>query len=455
MSKRTELGKSRVLVIGYLCMVMIPGLACAQQEEDEVPGQIRSNLRGQLTIRTEVDPTTDYRGFEVLVTLNNDGMPDTLGYAVTDSTGHFSMDIVAPERGIYALVISRRGQILKVEQLAVAHGDSATVEAAFPVGARRLRIRSLENAGWLAYQNTRTQHEQALVELVGEGYDEESVGRSVAQTSMILWGLQESFPGTMGGEMAAAEAVVIGSGWDDSLTVARARAISPSNTRYGSVGRFARQAQARLAGQAAALALLDEFRAATTREDHRAELASERVLAHLDSLEYDDAIAAAEAMQEEYAEGEWGTWAERALYEMRNLLPGMEAPAFASRDAQGDSLRLADFLGKHVILEFYRPEDDVYQRELEGRNMLLVELGDELAIVSISLQPDTLINEAFFEERVAPGRHIYGGEDLADLYNVNVLPTRVLIDPEGRVVSKYVGGSLAALYEFMLTNVTN
>ncbi|MCY4158793.1 MAG: hypothetical protein OXF48_04215, partial [Bacteroidetes bacterium] len=56
----------------------------------------------------------------------------------------------------------------------------------------------------------------------------------------------------------------------------------------------------------------------------------------------------------------------------------------------------------------------------------------------------------FFEERVVPGRHVYGGQEVAQKYNINVLPTRYLIDPEGNLINKYVGGTMAAIHEYMV-----
>ena len=434
-------------------MIAVSGLTCAQAEQSTSPQQVQSFFEGTLTIRAEVDPSTDYRGFEVLVARDNKGEPDTLGYAATDSTGYFSMQVNAPERGIYRLIISRLNQIQASGQIAIAEGDSASMAAAFPLRGRSLRIRSPENASIQAYQNIRAQHEQALVELVQSGeYEEEQVRSRIAQTTMILWDLQQTFPNSMGAELAAAEAIMLGTGWQDSIVVARMRGLSASNSRYGNAARAARQAEARLAGQAAALALLDDLAERAETPAQRAEIASERVIARMDSMEFESALALTQSMQEEFEDTQWATWAERAGYEIQNLLPGMQAPAFAVRDAGGDSLRLRDLSGKHVILEFYRPEDDLYQRELPGRNDILEVFGSErVEIVSISMQPDTLVNEAFFEERIVPGRHVYGGQDIARTYNINVLPTRYLIDPKGVLVNKYVGGTLAALHEYMST----
>ena len=445
------ISRAGLLLLGVF--LIYPGLACAHQDaEPEL--MAHSTLSGTITVRPEIDSTADYRGFEVLIAVDDQGEPDTLGYAVTDSSGFFSMEVAAPQRGVYALIVSRRGEILELGHLAVAQGDSAYLNVALPTGSASMRPRSVENAAWQAYQNTRLQHEQSLIALAqSEQYDESAVGMQMSQTAMIMWNIKDIYPGTMGAEVGAAEAVVMNAGWNDSLAVAWAAEVPVDNVQYGEVGRAVRQAVDRLKGHEAALKALDEFLARAIDDEHRAELMSERVMAHLERSEHDDALAAAERLKTEFAGSQWAQWAERASYEIQFLLPGMPAPSFIALDTAGVEVTLEDFAGQHVVLEFYRPEDDVFQRELEGRNQLIADYGDDkMEIVSISLQPDTLVNEAFFEERDLPGVHIYGTSNLARIYNVNVLPTRYLIDPEGRLVEKFVGGAMAALYEFMILN---
>jgi len=440
-------------VLPLLCVLATyPGLACAQPEEEAGPAVVRSGLSGHITVRPEIDSTADYRGFEILVAVDNEGEPDTLGYAITDSTGFFSMDVEVAERGVYALIVSRRGDLLELGHLAVADGDSASLNVALPTGSARMRPRSQENAAWQAYQNTRLQHDQNLIALTqAEEYNESAVNLQISQTAMILWDLREIYEGTMGAEVASAEAVVMNAGWNDSLVVAWGAEVSPENVQFGEVGRTVRQAMNRLHGSQAALEVLEDYTQRAIRDEHRAELMSERVMAHLDQQEHAEALAAAERLSAEFPESAWAEWAARAAYEIQHLLPGMPAPGLIALDTAGVQVNLADLAGRYVVLEFYRPEDDVFQREVEGRNHLIAEFGhDRVEFVSISLQPDTLVNEAFFEERELPGVHIYGTTNLARLYNVNVLPTRYLIDPDGHLVEKFVGGAMAALYEYMI-----
>ena len=446
-------------ILGLWVLALLPGLACAQEDEPPIDPTVRAQFSGTLTVNPEVDPTPNYGGFEVLVAVDRGGEPDTLGFAATDSTGAFSMDITARQRGVYALIISRRGQILKVDEIAIAEADTAILSAEFPVGQRRLRIRSPENAAWMGYQNVKAQHSQSMLDLVRSGeYTDQGARRHVELSSGILWNMRETFEGTMGAEISAAESVLMVAGWNDSLAVARGKQVAPENVQYVDVVRSVRQGVARLEGQERAIAYLEASLSAVEQADRRAELHAEIVDAHMDSLSYDEARGMAELMQSTYAGTLWETWASNTLYELDHLLPGMPAPHFAVRTTTGDSLRLSDLSGKPVVLEFYQPRDAVYQQEYGGRNSMLTET-DGIHVVSVSLEPDSLLNDALFEDREALGVFVYATNgfrtEIARSYNVNFLPVRYLIDGDGELVAKYEGGTMAVLRERALALAAN
>lgn len=441
--------------IFFLLAVVVPALSACRPAEPE-PEPVRSYLEGRFTVDPEIDPTPDYRDFEVLVAAPDSAGTDTLGFATTDSTGAFRMAIEAPDRGIYPFYVSRRGVTLYAGELAVAEGDSATVTAQFPVDNRLLRVRSAENAAWMAYRNSKAQYNNALVRMLQEGaYGDAEMRRNVNQAATILWSLRETFPGTIGADIAAAESVVMLDGWNDSLLVARAREITPANPSFVDVGRAARRAQARLGGQAAALELVRAFQEKTDDAEQKAGLQSEVVVAYSDSLQREEALDAARTLKQTYADTPWASWADRAIYEIEHLSPGMPAPGFELTAREGQPVRLDRLKDRYVVLEFYHPQEETYQRQLATRNALHDAVGrDTLAFVSISVLPDTLLNDAFAEGRIFPGIHVIAPEglqsDVARAYNVNTVPTRVLVDREGRIVRKYVGNTLARLQEDLI-----
>lgn len=448
----SQWGRLRRSVGGLLlaAILLAGGLGCQSEPEG-----VQSHLEGQVSVRSSVDSSGDYGGFRVLVVQAQGRSLDTLGQAVTGPAGRYEMTVTAPERGLYPLTIwGRQGrQRLASTDYVVADGDSATLEVELPLERQRLRVRSPENAALMAYQNTMAQHRRTLLRQVrGNTIDSTVMNRSVRQTTSILWSLRETFPGTYASQLGAAESLSLLAGWNDSLVIERARQIAPSNPRYVEAARIARRVQARLRGQDAALELLTDFETRAATGTQRAGIQSIRVRAFIDSLQSDAALSAAQTLKNEYPDTRWADWADRAMYEVNNLLPGTEAPDLEARTLEGDSLSLRALQGRPVVLEYFRPDNTLYARQLATRNALYRGTrADSVAFVSVSVDPDTLVHRAFTQNRAFPGHTVIapGGLDgaLARTFNVVRLPTRVLIDAEGRIVGRYPGTAFLALQE--------
>ena len=416
---------------------------------------VQSHLQGRVTVSAEVDSIQDYAGFEVLVVQQSQGgAVDTLGYDVTDERGHFATDVFAPGMGIYPLIVRRRGTTVAATDYVIAEGDSAQVEMELPL-RRPINIRSTENSAWTAYQNTMALHRQSLIEGLQDSTSssmEGAMGARIRQTAQVLWSMRTTYPNTMGSAQSAAESISLLDGWDDSLVVARAQQIAPSNPRFVEVARVARRAEARRGGQEAALALLRSMQDAATSPGQKAALQAEIVRAHIDSLNREEALAAAQTLAQDYPDTPWASWANRAEYEVENLLPGMPVPTFEGTTWTGEPFALDGLKGQPIVLEFYQPSNELYRGQLTSRKTLYdISRPIDLRVVSVSLQPDTLLNEAFFEGRDLPGTHIVATQEqartLVQQYNIGALPTRFLIDEDGNIVDKYVGSAFAALQE--------
>ncbi len=435
-----------VLLTGALVM----GLGCRPESEG-----VQSHLSGEVTVRASVDSSDDHSGFRVLVVSADGRTVDTLGHAVTATDGTFETTVTASERGIYPLLVwGRQGQQrLASTDVVVAAGDSATLDLELPLNRQRITVRSEENAALSAYQNTMAQHRRSLVQrLQTEAADSNAMAQGIRQTSSMLWSLQETFPGTFAAQLGAAESLALLAGWNDSLVVDRAREIDPSSPRYVEVAQIARRAEARFHGQEASLDLLDRFTSRAETNAQRAGVQAARVRSFIDSLQSDAALSAAQTLKNEYPNTQWAEWADRAMYEVNNLLPGKKAPAIEARTLSGDSLSLRALEGRPVILEYYRPDNDLYARQLPSRNALYRNTrSDSVAFVSISVEPDTILYQAFTQDRSHPGHQVIAPEGtdgpIARAYNVADVPTRILIDEEGKIVSRYPGAAFLALQE--------
>lgn len=430
----------------FALLIAVFCTACGQDAgAEQRPGEVRSILEGEITLSAEVDSIPDFSGFEILVGERTaDGM-DTLAFSTTDQAGKFAMEVNAPRTNIYSLIIARAGSILRVDEIAIADGDSASFKVQFPFGRRPIMIRSIENAALMGFKNTVALHNNEIDNFSREGVEDRSVyANKIFQTAEILWGLQASSEGTLASDLAAAQSIVMLENWNDSLVVERAKALSPDNVNYGNVVGAARRSQVRIAGAEEGPVLLKLLKEKVTDEDIKAVVQSELVLAYRDNENDEEALAAARELKMQYAtDSSWIRWADRAIFDLEKLRPGMDAPAFSLTDKEGQSVSLESFAGKYVVLEFYAPSPE-FVPDMIPRNAFYRAEGasNQFEILSISLQSDAELNEAFFDGRDFPGRHVFlengASAKVVKDYNIYLLPTRFLVDPAGKLVGKYV-----------------
>ena len=448
-----EVLKNKVF-LGILLLVA-SCMACGNAS-DEVQAQVRSHVSGQITLSADVDSTGDHTGFQVLVAEQLPGRIDTLGFGETNAEGQFAFDVVAPRRDIFSLVIGRQGSVLRVDEIVVAPDDSASFRMEFPYGANRpVMLRSPENAALLGFKNTIAIHNQAINEMGAQGIeDREPYGVRINQTTEILWSLQESNPGTLGAELGAAQSVVMMDTWNDSLLIARARQIDPGTMNYALVVEVARRSLTRNEGSEAAANLMVELRDKAEQADVIDMITSELILAYRDDNKAEEALVEARKLKETTSDSTWVAWADRAIYDLENLMPGMAAPAFDLVDWEGNAISMDSYTDKLLIIEFFAPGPD-FDRQLVARNAFLASSEEApFEMLSISIESDSLMNEAFFGSRDIPGTlaSLPEGPDATILkdYNVLVLPTRFVIN-EGKIVGKYVLENGARAFQEALT----
>lgn len=435
----------------FLAVLVLTMTACGGSDYP-----VQSSVSGTFSVRAEIDSTGNHQGFRVSVLGQRDGDVDTLGTAITAEDGSFAFEVHAPEPGIYPISVERNGTELAMGEFVAVDQDTVTVTAVFPLGARRLRIVSTENAAWMAYRNAKTQHNQSMAELIGAGsYTPAMMEQVITQTSSILWNIQSTYDGTIGGNLAKAESIIMLEGWNDSLVVARYSEITADNESVVEVARAARRAVARQEGGAAALEMLASLSEAVP-EDKKAGIMAEMAIAYADSNRSTEAVEMASEIRRSYPDSPWAEWAVRATYDLENLQPGMEAPAFDVIDREGEQLTSSNLMDTFIILEFFDPLEPIYQREFAKRNYLADALPDRLfRYVSVSVESDEAINEALFEEQDLPGYFVWSGDGMASQivrdFNVHVIPTRFLIDPDGRIVAKYTGPALDDLETDLIT----
>jgi len=137
------------------------------------------------------------------------------------------------------------------------------------------------------------------------------------------------------------------------------------------------------------------------------------------------------------------------------LRPGSPAPELALPDVNGDTVRLSDFPGKVVYVDFWGtwcypclqelPHSLVLQEKLKDEDVVFVFVGlesgeDQLTEWREFIQGQRSFDYApFLEQRVYPGVHLLSegqfGNPALRPYKIDYAPTYLLTDRQGRIVS--------------------
>ena len=432
---------------------LLAGLLILLGACERPPSSVQSHLEGRVVVDSAGATTNDYSDFRVLVLRPDGRQLDTLGHARTDRDGRFRMTIAAPKPGIYPLTLwdrAGRRRLTGIDYV-VASGDSGTLTVDLPLRQRPLRPDSPENRALRAYRNAMTMHRRMLTRRAQAGASATNTRvQTIRLTSSTLWTLRERYPGTFAAQFAAVESLSFLEGWNDSLVVARAQQISPTSPRYVDAARIARRAEARRHGHRAALSLVDSFQVRAPTSRQKAGVKAIRIQAFLDSMQVEAALSAAQRLKADHSRTEWARWARRVRYEAHHLQPGMTAPSLTLRTVAGNTLSLQGLRGRPIVLEYYHPGSDLFNLQRPLRNALYeTTRSDSVAFVSISVEPDSLVNRAFLRNQRLPGHKAIasqGREDpLATPYNVVHVPTWVLIDADGTIVDQYLASELPVL----------
>jgi peroxiredoxin len=126
---------------------------------------------------------------------------------------------------------------------------------------------------------------------------------------------------------------------------------------------------------------------------------------------------------------------------VRMLKDGQPVPEFNLKDSTGADLRLSDYRGKAVLLNFWatwcrpcRVEVPMLE-DFEKRYQ-----GSGLAVIGVSMDDDGWKSVTpYLGKNELNYPVVIGNQDLAKRYGVEALPTTLLIDREGRVAGVHLG----------------
>jgi peroxiredoxin len=117
---------------------------------------------------------------------------------------------------------------------------------------------------------------------------------------------------------------------------------------------------------------------------------------------------------------------------------GEAAPAFTAKTVDGDDLRLSDFRGKYVLLDFWATWCGSCKNATADLKNIYDEFGKDGRLVVIGLSSDDLPYDPrkYAQDNGLSWRQCWIGADssIAKMYGVDGIPSFWLIGPDGKVV---------------------
>jgi thiol-disulfide isomerase/thioredoxin len=141
------------------------------------------------------------------------------------------------------------------------------------------------------------------------------------------------------------------------------------------------------------------------------------------------------------------------IKEIESGMPGSMAHGFTKVDINGKTLSLSDFKGKYVILDFWaswcvpcrksNPHMIELYNKYKSKNLDVIGIADDDGKIAVWNDAVTKDGVGIWHQ-VLRGlnpdmimKRIYNPGDMDELYGVTNIPTKILIDPNGKIIGRY------------------
>ena len=121
-----------------------------------------------------------------------------------------------------------------------------------------------------------------------------------------------------------------------------------------------------------------------------------------------------------------------------------QAPDFTVYDAQGKAVKLSDFVGKPVVLNFWASWCPPCKSEMPGFDKIYASVKSDIVFLMVDLVDGQRETQATGQQYVKQQGFTFPvyydtKQSAAIKYGINSIPTTYIINAEGKIVTSYVG----------------
>jgi peroxiredoxin len=128
--------------------------------------------------------------------------------------------------------------------------------------------------------------------------------------------------------------------------------------------------------------------------------------------------------------------AQNIKHKITRLQPGYEPPQFELRDTKGNMVRLSDFIGKYVYLNFCTCQSYTCLNEFKMLASLYEQHKNRLTVITIATDPEEAIFRQFLDKNNYDWIFLHYNNQPGILkdYDIRAFPTYFLIGPDGKLI---------------------
>jgi len=123
-------------------------------------------------------------------------------------------------------------------------------------------------------------------------------------------------------------------------------------------------------------------------------------------------------------------------------LPGLKiggkAPDFALKNVAGETVKLSDFQGKKVLLNFWATWCPPCKEEMPDMEKFYQSAGEDVVILAVNIDPQYNVSKFISEMGLTFPILLDEKDEVNSLYQVLTIPTTYFIDEEGIIRHKYI-----------------